>query len=151
MEPNPVDYIQPWLHAEQPTFTTFTKGPTGLDRAGPFSGADVLAEAARLRGHLQLTADDRVLLCAPAASLTSMATVVAAAGVQAKLVTVGREFSVADIVDSAPKQRASVLVCTHSQAEQLQDQHLPGLTRGIITDAAGKMSVAGVHMEGVSK
>ena len=149
MEPNPVDYISPWLHVDQPTMVTFSKTASLVARSGPFTGADVLSEAARLQQALQLTADDRVLLCAPAASLTSMAAIVAATQAQAKLITVGREFSVPDIVASAAKQRPSALVCTAEQAAQLQDQQLPGLRRGVVTDAKGKVAVAGVDLEGV--
>jgi len=150
MEPHPVDYISPWLHADQATMLTYSKQGTSVVRSGPFSSTDVLSHAARLQEQLQLGADDRVLLCAPAASIASMATVTATATAQAKLVTVGREFSASDIVESAKKQRPSVLVCTQAQAEQLQHQQLPGLSRGILTDSTGSINVGGVQLLGTT-
>ncbi len=148
-DPHPVDYVSPWLHASQDLMITYSHSNDKLVRTGPFSSADVLAEAGKLQDVLKLHSDDRILLSAPAASLSSMATLVAASKAQAKIITVGREFQQGDIEKAADKQRPTAIVCTQQQGQQLADSKLPGLVKGVVVDSASPITIAGISVQGM--
>jgi acyl-coenzyme A synthetase/AMP-(fatty) acid ligase len=147
--PNPVDYIQPWLHADHPVLMTYAREDGALNIEGPFTGAQVLAAATAVQSQLQLTPDDRVMITSPAASLTAIACIVATIQVQAKIITVGREYNLSEVCTAAEKQRPSVLVCTRAQAQEMGSlDSLAGITKGLITDSESDAQALGITLKG---
>lgn len=110
--------VQTYLNSSEPIFSSYTGSPGKAVKGQSLSHSDILKSAQKTASLLK--SSDVVLVVAPFADDFGFTHgTLAATAAKAKIVYGGKKFDVKDLVETAERQRVSVLVATEEQAKAI--------------------------------